>query len=178
MELKAQFLYTALYFSLFVLLLLSTGCEGHFLSRETRVCTYTLSGHWVWLPPPDNTSVSAWHTLVKAERPHPAVGDNIRPLCTCPDTDSTAYPWKLVSILALGTMTSSIPLRSANCSGRIKSSWFHSQVTLRSPDVVAHLAWNDTALLKSVEWFCWGSLSPPDDQVFHCKPLGALLPTA
>lgn len=33
MELEAQFIYTDLYFSLFVLPLLSTGCEGYFLSR-------------------------------------------------------------------------------------------------------------------------------------------------
>lgn len=62
-----------------------------------------------WWKQGHHPSYSGWQ--------HHAVGH-------CPDTDSTAYPWKWVNILTLETMASSHPLRSVNYSDRVKSLWF------------------------------------------------------
>lgn len=59
--------------------------------------------------------------------------DNATVWCNCPDTNSTAYPWKWINILTLKT-TSSLSLQSVNYSDSIRSLWFFS---LLSPPKMA-----------------------------------------
>lgn len=178
MELEAQFIYTDLYFSLFILDWVwgTVPFQGE---TQKRGCAGT---GWVsteWLPLPANTSLSAWHSLGKQGHHIPYIG---RQHCTeihlswytvllIPGSWGISWLWRQWHPVSLsGRWTIQTELRVHDFPA--------SQVTLRSPGVVAHLAWSDTALLKSVELFCWGFLSPPEDQVFHCKPWGALLTTA
>lgn len=124
MELEAQFSYTDLYF--YVL----TVCEGHSLSRvKQRNKDVQVQAGWelsVTPTPCLHISECLTHPEESRETTSLRVGNNIALPCTCPDTDSTAYPCKLVNILALETMTSSLPLRSVNYSDSIKSLWFPS----------------------------------------------------
>lgn len=87
---------------------------------------YRLGGHWVWLPPHTSTSLSAWHTLVKAGTP---------PLLQWVTTPHRgALSWHRQYCLSLemgkypdsgdnGIQTPSLD-RSVNYSDRVKSLWF------------------------------------------------------